>query len=356
MRRAALHTGGAAVLATTILLALVFTGVSCESMRPGTPQPTAGPSRPSNADPAIRVRLGDSREAAEFASDGSMEIIVIGARGQTVRTAPGDSVLFRVGDRGWSAEFPNASRRDLGPGRVIVRRASDAPIRFMNGLHDGEFTLLHQRERSPGVFDVIERVPMDTYIAGVIAKELYANWSTAAYEAQAIAARTYAMHEQRRQLLSGREWDIESTDADQVYAGTAINPTALNAARATSGQVLRYKGHLIRAYYSSTCGGRSASARDIWPTSRGYEYNLAAPIQAHERACACDTSPLYRWEVKRTNDDTLKRIVSFGERQQSAVRAMTSLRSISVDRVNNVGRPTRYKLADDAGKTWTITA
>lgn len=361
MRRAALHTrgvGSAGALTAIILFAFAFTAsaVSCESINPGRPQPTAGPSRPSNADPAIRVRLGDTREAAEFSSEGAIEIITSGPRGGTLRTNPGESVTLRVGDRGWTADFASGGPRSLGPGTITIRPRSSDPIRFMNGLHEGEFTLIHQRDISPGVFDLVERVPMETYIAGVISKELYASWAPAAYEAQAIAARSYAMHEQRRQLLSGRQWDIESTDRDQVYAGAAINPTALNAALKTAGQVLTHNGHLLRAYYSSTCGGRPASARDIWPTTRGYEFNLAAPIQARERDCACDTSPLHRWEVRRDRDETLRRIVAFGESQQSAVRAMTSLRDIAGDRANSIDRPTRYKLFDTSARSWTITA
>lgn len=352
-RRAALHTGALVAL-------LIFTGlyaataVSCESLSPGRPQPTTGPETQSGA-PVMRVRLGDTRDSAEFSSNGPIEFLVLGPSGAAVRTNAGDAVTLAIGELGWTATLPSGARR-LGEGTLVVRPLSAEPIRFMNGLHEGEFTLIPRRERSPGVFDIIERVPMETYIAGVIAKELYSSWSPAAFEAQAIAARSYALHERQRQIVAKREWDIESTDADQVYAGAAINPTALRAAQNTRGQVLKHNGFLLRAYYSSTCGGRSASARDIWPTGPGFEFNLASPIQAHERACACDQSPLHRWEVKRDRADTLARIVAFGQRQGSAVRSVTSLKRISVDRTNILGRPTRYKIFDDAGKNWTITA
>ena len=352
-RRAALHTG--ALAAFFVLTALyAATAVSCESLSPGRPQPTTGPETQAGT-PVIRVRLGDTRDSAEFASDGPVELLVLGPSGASVRTDPGDTVRLSIDERGWNASLPSGERR-LGEGTLVVRPLSAEPLRFMNGLHEGEFTLIPRRERSPGVFDVIERVPMETYIAGVVAKELYSTWSIAAFEAQAIAARSYAMHERQRQIVAKREWDIESTDSDQVYAGAAINPTALRAAQNTRGQVLKHNGFLLRAYYSSTCGGRAASARDIWPTGPGFEFNLAAPIQAHERACACDASPLHRWEVKRDRADTLRRIVDFGSRQQSAVRSMTSLKRIAIDRANSLKRPTRYKLFDDAGKNWTISA
>lgn len=352
-RRAALHFGAVASL---LLLTTLYTAsaVSCETLSPGRPQPTTGPEAAAGA-PVMRVRLGDTRDAAEFSSDGPIELLVLGPSGAAVRAKPGETVRLTVGDLGWTASLSGGDRR-LGEGTLSVRPLSGEPIRFMNGLHEGEFTLIPRREVSAGVFDVVERVPMETYIAGVISKELYAAWSPAAFEAQAIAARSYAMHERQRQIVAKRDWDIESTDADQVYAGAAANPTALRAAQNTRGQVLKHNGYLLRAYYSSTCGGRAASARDIWPTGPGFEFNLASPIQAHERACACEQSPLYRWEVKRTRDDVLRRLVAFGNANGFAIRSMGSLRDIKVDRSNTLGRPTRYKVFDAQGKSWTLTA
>ncbi len=304
----------------------------------------------------MRVRLGDTRHAAEFASAGSIELAATGATTGALRTQPGDSVEVTYDGSGWLATLASGGSRRLGGGTLQVRQLSPEPILFMNGQHEGQFTLIPRGDVSSGGFDVVERVDIETYIAGVISKELYATWTPAAYEAQAIAARSYAMHERQRQALTNREWDIESTDADQVYAGAAVNPTALRAAQSTRGRVLKYNGYLLRAYYSSTCGGRSASARDIWPTGPGFEFNLAYPIQAHERPCACDASPLYRWEVRRAPDDVFLRVVGFGKARGFAVRSMTSLKDIKVDRTNPLGRPTRYKLMDEQGKSWTLTA
>jgi stage II sporulation protein D len=351
-RRAALNSGLAFAL-VVLTASFLTSAVSCESISPGRPQPTTGPDAGA---PVMRVRLGETRVEAEFGSDGSIELAAAGATGGAMRTSPGDSVKVTFDGEGWLASQSAGGDRRLGGGSLQIRQLSPEPIKFMNGLHEGQFTLIPRGEVSAGGFDVIERVGIDIYIAGVISKELYATWTPAAFESQAIAARSYAMHERQRQLIANREWDIESTDSDQVYAGAAANPTALRAAQATRGKVLEYNGHLLRAYYSSTCGGRAASARDIWPTGPGFEFNLAWPIQAHDRPCACEASPLYRWEVRRTNDDVLLRIVGFGKANGYAVRSMTSLKDIKVDRTNSIGRPTRYKLFDDTGKSWTLTA
>lgn len=351
--RAARHAATLALL-TLLAGAVALGAASCNSLSPGRPQPTTGPAERDGA-PVMRVRLGAEHTGAEFASDGPIDMLVVGPSGASLRTRAGEAVSVSHSETGWTARVGGTERR-LGSGTLSVRPASTQPIRFANGLHEGEFTLLPRPDRSPGVFVIVERVPMEVYIAGVIAKELYPNWSPAAFEAQAIAARSYAMHERQRQIIAKREWDIESTEADQVYAGAAINPTALRAANNTAGKVLHFNGRLLRAYYSSTCGGRPASARDIWPTGPGFEFNLVAPIQATERACACEASPLHRWTVKRPRGEAATRIAAYGAAQGMAIRSITTVKSITPERTGANGRPSRYRVTDDQGKWWSLTA
>ena len=128
--------------------------------------------------------------------------------------------------------------------------------------------------------DVIEMIPMETYLAGVVGAELFKDWPETAFKVQAVCARTYALHERERATSQGRDFDLESTTADQAYNGGAQLPVAVKAVSETQGVVITWQGRLLRAYYSSTCGGRTASAADIWPTGPGYEFNLDQPIQA----------------------------------------------------------------------------
>src|SRR5207248_1928652 len=100
-----------------------------------------------------------------------------------------------------------------------------------------------------------------------------------AYEAQAVAARSYALHERERASALGLAFDVESSDKDQVYGGASASGPVREAVASTRGVVLMDGEKLLRAYFSSTCGGRAASARDTWPIGPGYEFNLAAPLQ-----------------------------------------------------------------------------
>lgn len=120
-------------------------------------------------------------------------------------------------------------------------------------------------------FDVINLVPIEPYLAGVIGAEMPDYWEPAALEAQAIAARTYCLYIKKR-FGSGRSWDLKKTQAHQVYRGVRAESSQVwNAVNITSGQVLFCKKRgadsgyeLFPAYYSSACGGHTEDSNNVF--------------------------------------------------------------------------------------------
>jgi len=120
-------------------------------------------------------------------------------------------------------------------------------------------------------FDVINLVPIEPYLAGVIGAEMPDYWESAALEAQAIAARTYCLYIKRR-FGSGRSWDLKKTQAHQVYRGVRAESSQVwNAVNITSGQVLLSKKRdsdgdyeLFPAFYSSACGGHTEDSNKVF--------------------------------------------------------------------------------------------
>jgi len=353
----------AIAVAGVLALALAFIGIqSCRSAQPAaTPLDSpiaADPALPRN-EPDLRVRIRAGAKSVEFNADAPL---LIGAAGATPRmTRPPVTIAlvddrFRIhserdGEFTLPAERPIAVERSTPSGLLDVDR----------NPHPGAMELHARRSPATGAreFDVVELVPLETYLPGVIAKELYASWTLTAFEVQAIAARTYALHEALRQRGLGRHYDLESTTRDQVYGGATANTTAHRAVRATAGQVLLdEKRRLLRAYYSSDCGGRPASAADTFPTTRGYEFNLALPIQAAPgtRRDFASFSPVNRWTVVRSRDELVGRFAEYGKRHGLAIRDIRSLEAIEIDAANSAGRPTRYRVRDASGRSFTLSA
>lgn len=313
------------------------------------------PSVADDGEPRMRVRIARETSEARFESEGPLFVAIYPSAARPDRLR--GPVTVRLTESGWVATDGSGDRKLFERSRPLtVRTVDGADIGFDGGRYPGSVFLHARDEVSRGVFDVVDHVPLERYLPGVVAKELYPNWSLGAYEAQAIAARSYAMHERRRRTAKGDHFDIESTVRDQVYGGLTENATALRAVANTRGQVLMHRGHVLRAYYSSTCGGRPGSARDTWPTSRGYEYNLASPIQAHAREHACQPSPLYSWTITRNADELARRFAAWGASEGSALRNVRSVARIEPTRTNDVGRNVEYRVYDREGKWWSLSA
>jgi stage II sporulation protein D len=114
-----------------------------------------------------------------------------------------------------------------------------------------------------GSLSVVNSLPLDTYLRGVVGAEMPPRWSRAALEAQAVAARSYAV----ATLHPDRPFDEFGDERSQMYLGlTAEGPRTDAAVLATAGQIVTYDGRVATTYYSSSSGGRTADIRDLWPS------------------------------------------------------------------------------------------
>ncbi len=346
-------------LLVCLLLCLGFcaVSVSCQTLMRGWNMESSRPAVRYPSEPDIRVRIRSGVATATLA--GPRLIFVRTAdRGATLLATPvkvsSDATGITLTDAGgvvWrgaaEAGVLIASGAPREPGEVLTLKVEDS-------TYPGELILL---PRAAGTLDIINILPLEIYLPGVSSAELFARWPEETYKVQTIAARTYALQQRDRSRANGRDFDIESTTADQVYAGLTANQTAIRAAETTRGLILTYKGDYLRAYYSSTCGGRSASAAQIWPTGRGFEYNLATPIQARPRVHACEASPLFRWEVKRTAEELGERLRAWGARAGSSARHLGTLRSVRAVREERLtDRPSRFEVVDVTGRRVELSA
>lgn len=114
-----------------------------------------------------------------------------------------------------------------------------------------------------GTYTLVNTVPLETYLRGVVPHEIGSKAPYTAQEAQAILARTYALRNLRRFAIDGYELcaDVHC----QVYYGlNGVLPQTDRAIAATRGQVLTYDNALVDALYSSTTGGVTAAFSDVW--------------------------------------------------------------------------------------------
>jgi SpoIID/LytB domain protein len=134
-------------------------------------------------------------------------------------------------------------------------------------LYAGKMRL---QQNAYGTYTLVNEVPLETYLRGVVPHEIGVNVPYSAVEAQTIIARTYALRNLRRFTIDN--YQLCADTQCQVYKGlSGAVPLADKAIAATSGQVLTYNNQLVDALYSSTTGGVTAAFSDVWQgTDRPY--------------------------------------------------------------------------------------
>lgn len=106
-------------------------------------------------------------------------------------------------------------------------------------------------------------LPLEAYVAGVLPYEISNTWPLETLKAFAIVVRSYTLTHAERH--SGTEVDVCNNAHCQVYKGAGrINKNVLTAVQETAGQVMTYDGEIVDAYYSSSMGGTTVSAKDAW--------------------------------------------------------------------------------------------
>jgi stage II sporulation protein D len=133
---------------------------------------------------------------------------------------------------------------------------------------------------------VVNDIPIEEYIRGVVAAEVGKNWDMEALKAQAVVARTFAVY-QKLNSPSSSPYHLTSTVLDQVYKGSNILPAITTAVGETKGEILTYGGKPIVAFYHSTSGGMTEDATDVF----GKEFPYLKPVKTN-----CELSPYYMWE------------------------------------------------------------
>ncbi len=167
-----------------------------------------------------------------------------------------------------------------------------SPVRFNDKPYRGRIEVFTNLR---GSLTVVNELGLEDYVRGVVANELSPGGYPAmeALKAQAIAARTYAL-KNRGQFMS-QGFDLLPTTRSQVYRGlTSENPLSSRAVDETRGIIATYQGEPINALYTSTCGGRTEDAENI--------FNQSVPYLRGRECAAEGLAAFERYIVKTSRD------------------------------------------------------
>jgi stage II sporulation protein D len=198
---------------------------------------------------------------------------------------------------------------------------------------------------------LMNRVPVESYLAGVIGGELGARRADErqAMLAQAVVSRTFALKNRGR--WEPRGFDAWADVRDQVYLGIAgETPEVWGALRATRGEVLRYRGDMIYAYFHSTCGVSTVGVDEAFKTAQSQPYLRPISDASGGGHYYCELSPRFRWreewdgvKLRAILSRTVPAMMNPGE------GGLQRITDIEVTRLTSSGRVGELRIAFEQG-------
>jgi len=201
-----------------------------------------------------------------------------------------------IGDTEYSVVYPDRKRLQIldnttGQPVLLVnseQRVKVSPVEGDSGAAAIQYKGIKYRgsmilqSLAESDITLINELPLDEYLYGVVASEMSPSWPSEALKAQAVAARNYALATMGKH--SGYGFDLCSSEHCQVYKGMEKeNSNIIAAVDSTRGRILTYEGEVITAFFHSTSGGHTEDSENIWGTRteyiRGVEdtYSLGSP-------------------------------------------------------------------------------
>ena len=262
-------------------------------------------------EPSMRVLLSQA-SVVRLRADGDQPFLVrgLGRGDQGMRSM---EVSLRAGRLRISGQLSDGSSRSLAARSAIEVQSEDPRgIWLGSRRYRGRLQFLVRR----GQVQVVNHLGIETYLASVVGSEMPHRWPLPALQAQAVAARTYAL----RQRGKAGDFDVKATVFSQVYRGVeSETASTIEAVESTRSLVLVHAGRLINAVFHSSSGGATEPSGEVWRNQLPYLVSVADHDQH---------SPVHRWN-KRFDDDALRDLF----RETGGVKRLQVLKTSSTGRV-----------------------
>jgi SpoIID/LytB domain protein len=220
-----------------------------------------------------------------------------------------------------------------------------------------------------GTYTLVNQVPLETYLRGVVPHEIGSGAPPTTVEAQAVLARTYSLRNLRRFAIDN--YQICADTQCQVYWGlNGATADADRAIAATRGMVLTYNNELIDALYSSTTGGVTAPFSNVWNgPDRPYLKAVVDSVQnvwdLPQRSLADEANfrdfinlkqgfneegwDMFRWRVESPLTDIAHDLRAYLQSKQHPLANFTQVKEVKIAERSPAGRVQKMMITTDRG-------
>ena len=257
-------------------------------------------------EPQMRVLVAEGSELI-LRADGDQPLLVRGL-------GRSESRLQRLQVRLRGDRLALAGGRGEGHRSLRISTSDSRGIWLGQRRYRGDLSLLVRNGR----IQAVNQLGIETYLPSVVGSEMPAKWPLAALQAQAVAARTYAL----RQRVGKGDFDVKATVSSQVYKGIeSETPRTRQAVATTRSLVLVHNGRLINAVFHSSSGGATEPSGEVWQNQLPY----LVSVRDHDQH-----SPVHRWNQRFKAGDLRRRF-----RETGGVEGLSVLSTSSTGRVRS---------------------
>ena len=321
-------------------------------------------------EPVMRVLIGNENNAS-FRADGVKFIFVKGIASQHSKI---NSIKLTY-NKG-QAKYSINKNKDIWFGlpndfKLIIRNYDKRGIWFKNRRYAGELRVSLNNQK----LQITNYLKLEKYLQSVVGSEMPKEFPLAALQAQAVAARTYAL-----QLLGkNKDFDVHSTETSQVYLGLEAETPKINkAVRTTNSLALFHKGKLINAVFHSSSGGRTEDSGQVWKYQfpylisvndydhNGSKYKWFSKFNSSDlKRIFADLGGLNSIQViKKSNSNRVKKVIAYGPKGRKIIsglelREKLNLNSTKFDiylEFNKVNKENKFNIIDYSNDNFSLSS
>ncbi|HUW65278.1 MAG TPA: SpoIID/LytB domain-containing protein [Spirochaetia bacterium] len=313
-----------------------------------TPAPATTASQSSDGSPLIRVSLDQALTQTSFSLNSPGQLLDADSNRVLATLSPGQTYLVGVLPTGLSVSGVTlpATSHDLLVQAPPAISASPFLISLQAGGTAHRYRAGLVLQLAAGRINVSNQLPLEQYLYGVVPKELSPSAPPAALEAQAVAARSYALA--HLATTTGQPYALLSSQASQVYGGyDAEYPATDQAVDLTRGVILMAGGQLADAVYAASDGGCTENSEDVWNGTVPYLRGKPDPYDPTGR-------PAGKWQVTYTAAQLSQQLAAAGYPFTSisnlSISALTAaghrIKSLTVTGLGTGGQPASVTISN----------
>lgn len=215
---------------------------------------------------AIKIGLQTEARNVKIASSVSAVIYDASKNNLLYELKPMQVYEFKAKGR-YLTVYVNREDINLNTNQIVIKTKEPGFLCQKKSWYRGEFIV---KTFGKGI-TLINELPLEEYLKGVVPSEMPSKWNIEALKAQAIAARSYAVATSTAGKHASKGFDLVDTTADQVYGGaSAEKMKTTKAVEDTKGIVLVQNKRVLPTYYHSSSGGTTK----VWDSGSSFLHSV----------------------------------------------------------------------------------